>query len=339
MTAAPVAPGAPSAALPRETDPRERPRSDLLVDAQGRRMSKLRLSLTSRCDLACVYCRSPGEDGEPEHDLLAPAEIARLVGTLVECGIETVRATGGEPLLRRDLPDVLSALEGVPVAKAITTNGQLLSRRAPLLARSGFSTANVSLDSLDPERFRDLTGGGSLRLAWDGILAARGEGMEVKINCVAMAGINDGEIAAFHDLAASTGIEVRFLELLKAGPGRALHARHFLSAHRVRSILEAHAGALEEIPSPPDSTVLRAVSGAGARIGFMASESKPFCGSCSRLRLSSRGVLHPCLFGDDGVDLRGAPAEEIPRRVREALRHKPSARLPETARSLRNLGG
>lgn len=304
----------------------------------GRAMRKLRVSVTSRCDLRCVYCDDPGKlrGGDSELD---PAEIARLVGILAEQGIDEIRLTGGEPLVRRDLGEILVALESVLVSKGITTNGQNLDHWARPLADSGFARVNVSLDSLDQEVYRRITGGGSLARVLDGIDSARAQGALVKINCVVLAGINDGEIEAFHDFSAKTGLEVRFLELLPAGPAQALLARRLVVAATILERLEAHAGALSDLPAAADSTAFRRSTEAGAVLGFVAGQSRPFCATCSRLRLSSSGRLHACLFREDGVSLRGKSAQEIAILVSRTMASKPLLRSAGIDRSLGALGG
>jgi GTP 3',8-cyclase len=320
------------------TPKRSAPPTDL-IDTSGRRMRKLRISVTAGCNLRCLYCMTPDQANPVHEDLLSPSEIGILAGHLVDMGIDALRLTGGEPLMRRDIREILQTLAPLEASKGLTTNGHFLSKHAVDLARSGFDSINVSLDSLDSDNFRRLARGGSLKATLEGIAAARSEGLRVKINCVAMKGLNHHEIPAFHDLSARTGIEVRFLELMKVGPGRALHERHFLPADRIVAALEHHAGPLLELPASADATVFRRRSTSGAVLGFMASESQPFCGNCSRLRLSAKGILHPCLFKDDGIDLRGATPEEIRERTRSILPLKPRERIPEIARAMHAIGG
>ena len=154
-----------------------------------------------------------------------------------------------------------------------------------------------------------------------------------------LSGIYDGEIEAFHDFAARTGMEVRFLELLPSGPARGLYANHFHSVDRLLERLERHAGFLLDLPSAADSTAFRKQSSAGATLGFVAGQSRPFCGSCSRLRLSSRGELHPCLFREESIPLRGLEPNEVRDRIRGALALKPALRGAETPESLGKIGG
>ena len=309
------------------------------IDPHGRILRKLRISLTEACNFRCVYCMDPSVVNPVEADLLPASEIRRIAGILVDGGIEAIRLTGGEPTLRRDFAAIVEALADLRIEKGITTNGQLLSFHAARLAQAGFLSANVSLDSLDPDNFRRIARGGDLRKVLAGIEACREAGILVKVNCVVQRGWNDHEIEAFHDYSVVTGIEVRFLELMRIGPARADHARTHLPSSEIRRRLEDHAGALVPADSRLDSTVRRWMTPAGAVLGIMESESLPFCGSCSRLRLSSRGDLHPCLFREEGVSLVGASPEQIEDRIRSIAHLKPVDRITETSRPMNRIGG
>lgn len=309
----------------------------MIVDGSGRRARKLRISVTTRCGLACAYC-GPAARVHRHGEFLPASEIARIAAIAVEEGIEAIRITGGEPLNRPDIREIYRALSGLPASKGITTNGQWLSRHASDLARAGFGSANVSLDSLDAGVFARITGGGSLDRTLEGIRAAQVEGLEVKVNCVVLRGVNDHEAPSFHDLAASTGIEVRFLELLPAGDALDL-VDAFVPASETIARVEAHAGPLDWIPSPVDSTAFLRRSDRGARLGFIAGRSAPFCGACSRLRLSADGILHPCLFREEGIPLAGESDERIRSSLSEAFERKPSLRPDRIERPLRAVGG
>jgi cyclic pyranopterin phosphate synthase len=309
------------------------------IDPHGRILRKLRISVTEACNLRCVYCMPAHAVNPPEEGLLAPAEIGRLASLLVERGIQAIRLTGGEPTARRDFAGIVDALSDVRAEKGITTNGLRLERHARSLARAGFVSANVSLDSLDPDNFRRIARGGDLSKVLSGIDAALSEGLRVKVNCVVLRGLNDREIPAFHDLSARLGVEVRFLELMRIGPARSERADLHLPAAEIRARLEDHAGLLSPVRSAPDSTVKRWTTPLGALVATMESETAPFCGNCSRLRLSSRGVLHPCLFRDDGVDLKGAGAEEIEERILSVVHLKPADRIEGIDRPMNRIGG
>lgn len=308
--------------------------SGLLSDALGRHARKLRVSVTRGCSLRCLYCGG----ARAGNDELSAGEIVRLVGILVELGIEEVRLTGGEPLERSDIGEILRGLSELPVRRTITTNGQDLELHAELLSRCGFGAVNVSLDSIDPEGFRCLTGGGELERTLRGIAAARAAGLSIKLNCVVLAGMNESEICGLHAYAGTISAELRFLELLPAGPGRYLHT-HFLPADEIKNRLEAAIGPLSELPADEGSTSRRFRSREGVTVGFISGVSHPFCDRCTRLRLSAEGELYPCLFGSDGVPLRNADRGEVARGVQKALAEKPARRPAETARSLGVVGG
>ena len=318
---------------------RSLPVDGALIDPHGRRLRKLRVSVTQACNYRCLYCMAPDHANPVEDGLLAPREIAQLVGTLVDLGVEAVRLTGGEPLLRRDVDGIIDGLAGIPARKGVTTNGQFLSKYAGRLADAGFSSANVSLDSLDPDNFRRLARGGELRTVLRAIDDCRDAGIAVKVNCVAMRGLNDHELEDFHAFATEREVEVRFLELMRIGPGQALHGAHFLPAAEIEARLEERFGPLLPLPAGDDSTSYRRTTSTGARIGFIASESRPFCGSCSRLRLSAKGLLHPCLFKDDGIDLRGAGPEEVREKVRMVAALKTTRRIAQVERPMHEIGG
>jgi len=309
------------------------------VDPHGRPLRKLRISLTEACNFRCLYCMAPDQSDPPSTGLLPPAEVHRLAGILVDLGVEAIRLTGGEPTVRREFGEIARSFHDLSAEKGLTTNGHRLESVVPDLVAGGFRSVNVSLDSLDPANFRRIARAGDLGRVLDGIRAARAAGLRVKLNCVVLRGINDHEIPAFHDFSADTGIEIRFLEMMRIGPARALQADHFLSTASILQALESHAGLLDDLPAAADSTVFRKRSRAGAFLGFMASETDAFCGTCSRLRLSARGILHPCLFRDDGTDLRGASETEIRERIRKVAPLKPVHRLPDIARPMHSIGG
>ena len=309
------------------------------VDPHGRPLRKLRISLTEACNFRCLYCMESNQPDPPSSGLLPPPEIRRLAGILVDLGLEAIRLTGGEPTVRREFGEISRSFADLAVDKGLTTNGYRLAEALPDLVAGGFRSVNVSLDSLEPGNFRRIARAGNLEAVLDGIRASRESGLRVKINCVVMKGVNDHEIPAFHDFAATTGIEVRFLEMMRIGPARAMNAEHFLSTAGIVATLEAHAGLLDDLPATVDSTVFRKRSRAGAFLGFMGSESDGFCGTCSRLRLSARGILHPCLFREDGVDLRGASESEIRDRVRAVAPLKPMVRIHEIERPMHRIGG
>jgi cyclic pyranopterin phosphate synthase len=296
-----------------------------LVDPSGRRHSKLRISLTDACN------QSPS--------LLRPSEYRSICGRLVAMGIDSLRVTGGEPTVRPEFRAILAALADLPaIRKGVTSNGQSLERHLPFLRDTGWDRLNVSLDSLDPGTYHRITGGGDFRKVVRSIEKAVAMGFPVKVNMVAMRGINDGEIRDFAGWAAGTGVEVRFLELMRIGPQASSHGSRFLPADSILQTL-AEDGPLVPLPAPHDSTARLYATARGARLGVIASESRPFCASCSRLRLSATGVLRCCLMSEDGISLREAAPEDFTIRVRQALATKPPLRPARLEQPMHAIGG
>jgi len=318
---------------------------DALVDAHGRKITYLRLSLTDRCNFRCSYCAPAGPDHEA--DPLGRGELARLVGVFARIGICRVRLTGGEPTLRKDLVDVVRDVRATPGIEevALTTNGHLLGGLASPLREAGVSRLNVSLDSLDPGKLRRIAGGSAtLERIVAGIEAAFRAGFEsVKLNVVVVAGTNDGELGDLARFAWRFGATARFIELMPFGPGTPV------PTFRVKALLEEQGVRLE-----PDATRgwgpathMRGTSrSAGAEVaglvGFIGALTENFCEGCNRIRVGADGSLRSCLGGRDRVPLRellasGASDEEIALRIRAALlakgeRHEmtkdPTALLP-----------
>jgi cyclic pyranopterin phosphate synthase len=276
-----------------------------------RAVKTLRISVTDRCNFRCVYCM-PAEkvDWLPREQLLTFDEIAEVVRVAVSLGIHGFKLTGGEPLARRDLPQLVALLRAIPgVAElSMTTNGSLLAEHADELKQAGLDRLTVSLDTLVPRRFRRITRGGDISQVWAGIAAARAAGFpHPKINCVAMRGINDDEFARFAALTFETDLSVRFIEYMPLGRtalGGEYEAR-FVGEHEIRRAIAA-LGKLR--PARRDAgegpAVVWRLPDAAGRIGFISAMSKPFCDTCNRLRLTATGQLRSCLFNGGEVELR-----------------------------------
>ncbi len=288
-----------------------------LVDAFGRRLNYLRVSVTDRCNLRCTYCL-PADMEFPFGDraFLSPTEMETLVGALVRLGIRQVRLTGGEPLVRKDILEIVRRLKSLPGLEdlALSTNGTELARLAPELKAAGLDRVNISVDSLDPERFEALTRRGGLKEVWNGVEAALDAGLHpVKLNSVLLAeGLED-----FDRLAALTldrPLAVRFIELMATASNKHLEGQ-FLSADVVRDRLEARFGKLTPVedgrPRTGPAKAFR-FEGAVGTIGFITPMSHTFCADCNRLRLTSRGDLRLCLFADKYHPLRPLLAEKDP---------------------------
>ncbi len=282
-----------------------------LIDRQGRHYTYLRLSVTDRCDFACVYCMPPG--GEEDHalrpDLLSFEEAARLIEVLARMGIDRVRFTGGEPLVRRDvvrLVELVRRRTGLNKL-VMTTNGNRLAELAHPLREAGLSGVNVSIDTLDAARFREITRGGDLGRVLAGVHAAMDAGLEVKINTVALGGVNDADAGALVDWAWDLGITPRFIELMPLGEAANLTAEHFLSQAQLIALLGDRvdrAGPAENVHGQGPAHYLAARAGSGRRVGFITAVSGEFCGSCNRVRITARGDMRACLASRSAVSLR-----------------------------------
>jgi cyclic pyranopterin phosphate synthase len=279
-----------------------------LVDRFSRSMSYLRLSVTDRCDMRCLYCMpEEGEPHEVRQEILTFEEIHRLVLILCRLGITHIRVTGGEPLVRRDLPvliGMLSKMDGQPEL-SLTTNASRLAPIAEDLKTAGLHRINISMDSLDPDTFYRITRGGRLSDVLAGIDRALAVGLApVKLNTVVMRGINDDELPDLIEFAISRGVTHRFLEVMPLGSVGLENRDVFIPAAEIRTIIEKRYS-LEPLPFHYGSTAQDfRIAGTEAQIGIISPVSERFCSTCNRLRLSSRGRLQLCLAYEDGVDLK-----------------------------------
>ncbi|MBI3597571.1 MAG: GTP 3',8-cyclase MoaA [Nitrospirae bacterium] len=284
-----------------------------LVDRFSRSLSYLRLSVTDRCDMRCLYCMP--EAGEPHEDrpeVLTFEEIHRLVRILCRLGITQVRITGGEPLVRRDLPILIGMLSKIDAEiegrtdLSLTTNASRLAPLAWELKAAGLNRINISLDSLDPDKFHRITRGGRLSEVLAGIDRALQVGLTpVKLNTVVLRGINDDELSDLVEFAVSKGVTHRFLEVMPLGSVGIENRDRFVSAAEIRQIIERRYS-LVPLPFQNGSTAQEfQMAGTTAQIGIVSPVSERFCSTCNRLRLSARGRLQLCLAHEDGVDLKG----------------------------------
>jgi cyclic pyranopterin phosphate synthase len=304
-----------------------------MQDVFGRQITYVRVSVTDRCNLKCVYCIPKDMEWVERAEILSFEEIARLVGILARMGVRKVRLTGGEPTVRQDLPRLVGLIRGLPGIEEISlsTNALLLAPLAPALRRAGLDRVNVSLDSLDPERFRAITRGGEIGKVLEGIRAAEEEGLHpIKINVVAMRGLNDDEIETFALRTRERPWHVRFIEMMPLLGNQDEQPVRFLSTDEIRSRLEAIDALVPEAPPVGNgpATYFR-YAGAPGSIGFITPLSHNFCDRCNRVRLTARGHLRLCLFGDDEIDLRtpmrdeGASDAAIEAIVRASMDVKP----------------
>ncbi|MBV9213914.1 MAG: GTP 3',8-cyclase MoaA [Actinobacteria bacterium] len=330
-------------------------RREPLLDGHGRRIEDVRVSVTDRCNFRCQYCMPA--DGLPwlrRDEILSFEEITRIVRLLVEMGVPDVRLTGGEPLVRRDVPSLVRMVAGVDGVRdlSLTTNGYLLERDADALVAAGLRRINVSIDSLQRDRFFQITRRDALPQVLRGLdaIARHPEVRPVKVNAVAIRGFTEREVIPFCDLARSTGFQVRFIEFMPLDGDRAWDRDAVLTGSELRELIAA-VHPIEELPREPSSTarVFRFRDGRG-EIGFVDPVSDPFCAECNRIRLTAEGALRTCLFSHHETDLReplrsGADDDELERIVRAAvwrkeLKHRvgePGFRQP--ARTMSAIGG
>jgi cyclic pyranopterin phosphate synthase len=305
-----------------------------LIDHHHRSIDYLRISVTDRCNLSCVYCKPRSDMKMLAHrDILTYEEILRLVGVAAPLGISRVRITGGEPLARRGILDFITALgrfEGIEDI-SLTTNGVLLEDMAEALAKIGRPRLNISLDSLKARRFREITGHDRWEAVWRGINLAEKLGFfPLKINMVPVRGLNDDEVADFARLTLDRRIQVRFIEFMPIGANDRWSRDVCVSSDSVRVAIERELGPLVPFTSSPSAgpSANFQVPGAQGVIGFISPISRHFCGSCRRLRLTADGRIRPCLLSDTEIDVKsslrsGCGDAEIEALLKTALEVKP----------------
>jgi len=278
-----------------------------LVDRFGRSFPYLRLSLTEACNYRCSYCLPDGYQAEGRSRFLELDEVRRLVRGFAALGMSKIRLTGGEPTLRKDLLQIIGAVSAVPGIRriAITTNGTLLPRHVGAWRDAGLTALNVSLDTLDPRRFHAITGHDRFAEVTEGVEMALGLGFDsVKLNAVLLRGRNDDELPAWFDYLRGRDIAIRFIELMRTGDNLGFFERHHVRAEALEEQIVEAGWTLR--PRAPDAGPAREYSHPDyrGRIGIIAPYSKDFCAGCNRLRVTARGDLRLCLFGDFGIGLR-----------------------------------
>ena len=303
------------------------------VDAYGRTMSYLRISLTDRCNFRCLYCMPAiGMKFQPRAELLNDDELLRAVGAFAELGFTKFRLTGGEPTIRPHLVEIVRRIKQFPGVDEVTmtTNALLLGRMADDLAEAGMDRINVSLDTLDPDRFKSMTRGGRFDLVWQGILAAERAGMTpIKINSVVLRGQNEHDVVDLARVTLEKPWQMRFLEIMPMEGVGVVYDEGLVTSEETQALLESHFGPLEHVASPSgDPARVWRIPGAEGTIGFISPVSEPFCSTCNRVRLSADGKLRLCLLRPDEVDLRdlmrgGGDDVAIRRLIQAAVWRKP----------------
>lgn len=306
-----------------------------MKDILQREINYLRLSVTDRCNLRCTYCMPrEGIKPIPHEEILRNEEIEKLVRVAALVGINKIRLTGGEPLVRKGLPDLIELIAGIPGIDdiAVTTNGILLPEMAAGLKDAGVKRVNISLDTLEPRRYEEVTRLGKFGSAWRGIEAALEHGFHpVKINVVAIRGFNDDEILELAGLSFKYPLHVRFIELMPIGISDAWASCRHIPVHEIMDIIEHGLGKLQEVKKPAGNGPAKYydLPGSKGSIGFISPVSDHFCSSCNRLRLTAEGKLRPCLYSDYEIDLKkplrsDATQLEMARLFTQAIKLKPT---------------
>ena len=325
-----------------------------MFDPTRREIHYLRLSVTDLCNLRCRYCMPDGVEKLEREAVLTYEEFLRLAALFARCGIDTVRVTGGEPLVRKNVAQLVARLKATPGIRRVTltTNAVLLEEQLPALLDAGLDSVNISLDTLRPEVFRQITARDDFAAVQAGLQAALQSGLPVKLNCVPQAGVNEGELEALAALAKDNAMQVRFIEMMPIGYGAAmpcisgpeLRARFARRWPELAPLSAAQEHALGDGPA-----VYYTVPGWQGSIGFIAAVHGKFCASCNRVRLTSQGFLRPCLASETGCDLRallrsGADDAQLLAAIRETIWAKPrehhfnDSSMPAT-RGMYRIGG
>ncbi|PDW01692.1 GTP 3',8-cyclase MoaA [Candidatus Viridilinea mediisalina] len=323
-------------------------------DSFGRRIDYLRISLTDRCNMRCVYCMPVvGMQFAPRPELLTNAELLRVVQAAATAGFRKLRLTGGEPTLRQDLVELIRAMKALPGIEhiAMTSNALRLRHQAHQLKAAGLDRVNISIDSLDPLKFRQISYGANLDDVWAGIEAANAAGLHpIKLNAVIVRGLNDDEVVALASLTTRYPWELRFIEVMPLSGVANLAEDGVVSTSELIAHIEAHFGPLQlEEHHAADPARCYRIPGAPGKLGFISAVTDPFCDTCNRMRLTADGRLHLCLLRDNEVDLRaalrnGASQAKLEQIIRHAVYLKPWGHgLPEgvlpTLRGMSELGG
>ena len=314
-----------------------------MKDQFDREITYLRVSVTDLCNLRCRYCMPEGVCQKRHEDILSFEEITEIVTAAAELGVRKVRVTGGEPLVRRGCVELCRQIATIPGIREVdmTTNGLLLERCARDLKAAGLSRVNISLDTLDPDKYRYITGGGDLQQALAGIRAAfEADLRPVKLNTVLIGGFNDDEIGAFVELTRTAPLELRFIELMPMGGDFGKNA--YLPGETVLERVPE----LEPLPEDGGVARLYRLPGSKGTVGLISPLSRHFCGSCNRMRLTSEGNLKPCLHSALEIPVRGKHGAELKDTLREAILGKPSRHgtldaehMSQAGRSMNTIGG
>ncbi len=305
----------------------------MAIDRFGRNIHYLRISLTDHCNLRCVYCMPEDMIFRPNAELMQDEEVLLLVRLFSSLGFDKFRLTGGEPTVRADIVNLVSGIAATPGVRSLsmTTNGVLLSRLAQALAQAGLQRVNISIDTLNPEKFRRLTRWGALEDVWQGILAAEQAGLTpVKLNAVVVRGYNEAEVVDLVRLTKEHPWQVRFIEMMPFAGATELQLNQVVTADEMQANIEAALGPMEVANGGEldgEARLFR-LPGAAGEVGFISSVSMPFCAACTRARLTADGRLRLCLLREGEVDLltplrAGASLEDLRQIILAGVWDKP----------------
>ncbi len=333
------------------------PTSDL-IDPFGREVSYLRVSVTDRCDFRCVYCMSEHMTFLPKAEVLTLEELDRLCSAFIRRGVRKMRLTGGEPLVRKDIMTLVRSLgrhlaSGALEELTLTTNGSQLSRYADDLFAAGVKRINVSVDTLDPDKFHEITRWGKLSQVLDGLATAKAAGLKIKINTVALKGVNDTEIDTLLKWCGVEGFDLTLIETMPLGEIEGDRTDQYLPLSAVRRDLEQRWTLIDSVHRTGGPARYVTVQETGQRLGFITPLTHNFCESCNRVRLTCTGTLFMCLGQDDAADLRSVlrattAENELDAAITEAISRKPKGhdfiidrhnKVPAVARHMSQTGG
>jgi cyclic pyranopterin phosphate synthase len=305
----------------------------MAFDRFGRKINYLRLSLTDRCNLRCIYCMSEEMTFRPHVELMQDDELLQLTRLFADLGLEKIRLTGGEPTVRANIVDIVRGIASIPGVSSVsmTTNGILLSKFSRPLADAGLGRVNLSLDTLNPAKFKSMTRFGNIKDVWEGILAAESAGLRpIKLNAVVVRGYNEEEVVELARLTLDHHWQMRFIEMMPFRATSDLQLNQMVSTFEIKARIELALGSLESVNDGEldgEAQIFR-LPGSRGNIGFISSVSEPFCADCSRARLMADGTLRMCLLRDDEVDLltplrEGVSMETLREMVMKAIWNKP----------------
>jgi cyclic pyranopterin phosphate synthase len=305
----------------------------MAIDRFGRNIHYLRISLTDHCNLRCVYCMPEDMTFRPNAELMQDDEVLQLVRLFAHLGFDKYRLTGGEPTVRANLVDLVEGISQIPGVRSLsmTTNGVLLSRLAARLAKAGLQRVNVSLDTLNPEKFRRLTRWGSVEDVWEGLQAAEAAGLQpIKINAVVVQGYNESDVVDLAALTLERPWQVRFIEMMPFAGATELQLKQVVTAEQIQTRIAQSFGPLQVANDGKldgEARLFR-LNGALGDLGFISSVTEPFCASCTRARLTADGRLRLCLLREGEVDLltplrAGASLDDLRQLILDGIWHKP----------------